>query len=66
VNSKVRLLSLSMTFDSDRTLELIFIMLTLGVKVLGFRKEGEFKEEEEEDGDKVNEVVMTIVVVQNI
>lgn len=55
-----------MTFDSDRTLELIFIMLTLGVKVLGFRKEGEFKEEEEEDGDKVNEVVMTIVVVQNI
>ena len=66
MNSKVRLLSLSMTFDSDRTLELIFIMLTLGVKVLGFRKEGEFKEEEEEDGDKVNEVVMTIVVVQNI
>ena len=40
------LLSLLAAFHSDRTLEMVFIMLSLRVKVLGFHKEGKFKEEE--------------------
>jgi len=50
-------------FDSNRTLKLVFIALSLRVKVLGFRKEREFKEEED---DRANKVVLVIAVEQNI
>ena len=63
MNLKVRLLSLSTTFDFDRTLELIFVVtLSLIVKMLYFRKEGKFKEKEDDDADKVNKVILAIVV----
>lgn len=60
---EVRLLSLSTTFDSNRTLKLVFITLSLRVKVLDFQNKGEFKEEE--DG-KVNKVALDIVVEYRI
>lgn len=50
-------------FDSNRTLKLIFVTLSLRVKELGFRKKWEFKEE---DDDMVNKVVLTIVVKQHL
>ena len=56
------MLNLSVTFDFDRTLELIFVTLSLKVKVLDFRKEGKFKEEED---DRVNKVVLVIAVEHN-
>ena len=61
MNSKVRLLSLSATFDCDKTLELVFVTLSLRVKVLGCQKEGEFKED-----DRVSKVVLAIAIEQNI
>ena len=48
-------------FD-DRTLKLGFVTLSLRVKMLGFRKKEEFKEKD----DRVNKVVLTIAVGQNI
>jgi len=60
---EVRLLSLSTTFDSNRTLKLVFITLSLRVKVLDFQNKGEFKEEED---DKVNKVILDIVVEYRI
>lgn len=60
---EVRLLSLSTTFDSNRTLKLVFITLSLRVKVLDFQNKGEFKEEED---DKVNKVTLDIVVEYRI
>ena len=50
-------------FDSNRTLKLIFVTLSLRVKELGFRKKWEFKEE---DDDMVNKVVLTIVVKRHL
>ena len=64
MNLEVRLLNLLVTFDSDKTLKLVFITLSLRVKVLNFHKEGEFKKEE--DDDRVNRIVLTIIVKQNI
>ena len=63
MNSEARLLSLSATINSDRTLESVFVSLSLKVKVLGFRKEGKFKGKE---NGKVNKVVLIIVVEKNI
>lgn len=65
MNSEVRLLSLSVTFDSDRILEFVFLILSLRVKMLGFQKKGEFKEEEEEE-NRVNKLVLAITVEYNI
>lgn len=55
------LLSLWATFYFDRTLELIFVSLSLRVKVLGFRNEGEFKEEED---DRINKVILVNAIEQ--
>ena len=52
-------------FDSNRTLKLILVTLSLWIKVLGFQKEREFKVEEDND-DNVNKVVLTIAIEQNI
>ena len=57
-------MSLLATFDFDRTLEFMFITLSLRVKVLDFEKEGEFKEEKEYD--RINKVMLVITVEQNI
>ena len=65
MNSEAMLLSLSGTFDSERTLKLIFVALSLRVKMLGFQKKGEFKEEEEEE-NRVNKLVLAITVEYNI
>ena len=51
-------MSLSVTFDSDRILEFVFLILSLRVKMLGFQNEGEFKEED----DNVDKVVLIIAV----
>lgn len=67
MNLEARLWSLLVTFDSDKTLKLIFIRLSLKVKVLGFRKEEEFKEEKEDNDDGgVNKVMLVITVEHNI
>ena len=57
-------MSLLATFDFDRTLEFMFITLSLRVKVLDFEKEGELKEEKEYD--RINKVMLVITVEQNI
>lgn len=48
-------------FDFNRTLELIFVMLNLGVKVLDFQTKGKFKED-----DRVDKVVLAIAFEHNI
>ena len=59
MNSEAKLLSLLTMFDSNKTLELVFIPLSLRVKVLGFHKEEKSKEEED---NRVNKVVLVIAI----